>query len=435
MILIWLPEITNRAKFIFKLFFTELAGLEYDLTSSLTDYAAYNGPKICYANEPAGDGVFIKSNAILFQKSVVYQEPSISQVQDVPVLFAHSDPRSSLTFDPFAASFYMVTRYEEYLDSDKDRFGRFKVSDSVAYEGKFLHIPVVHHWLRFLLEAVLRQFPQVYSAPGKFRFIPSIDIDHAYAYGHRTLTRTVGGYMRDLQRSDFKSMLQRTRVLFGREKDPYDTYDLLKEIHGAYGITCLYFILYADYGGNDNNVSLSDKEFRLLIKQLDRYGEVGIHPSFSSNRRLDTLDDEIYGLASLLNRDLLISRQHFLKFSMPWTYRNLIKMGITNDYSMGYATTPGFRAGIAEPFFFFDLITNEETEFIIHPVTVMDVSLKDYLNLDPGKSLEYIKQMIDTVKSVNGEFVSLWHNESFSDSGRWKGWKNLYEEMLKYALR
>ena len=44
-----------------------------------------------------------------------------------------------------------------------------------------------------------------------------------------------------------------------------------------------------------------------------------------------------------------------------------------------------------------------------------------------------IENMIQTIRSVHGEFVSLWHNESLGDTGRWKGWREVYEEMVKLA--
>ena len=47
--------------------------------------------------------------------------------------------------------------------------------------------------------------------------------------------------------------------------------------------------------------------------------------------------------------------------------------------------------------------------------------------------LDEIKNIINQVKSVNGTFISLWHNESLSDQKRWKGWRRVYEEMIKYA--
>jgi len=95
----------------------------------------------------------------------------------------------------------------------------------------------------------------------------------------------------------------------------------------------------------------------------------------------------------------------------------------------------GFRAGLTVPFSFFDLARNEPTNLRIHPVAVMDVTLKDYGRLNPQQSLEIISQVVQKIRSVNGEFVSLWHNESLSDSGRWKGWRVVYEEMLREAAR
>ena len=135
----------------------------------------------------------------------------------------------------------------------------------------------------------------------------------------------------------------------------------------------------------------------------------------------------------MLNRDVTISRQHFLKLSVPKTYRSLIQLGIRDDYSMGYASHPGFRAGISIPFPFFDITRNEITSLTIHPITLMDVTMKDYLRLTGEQSLEMIGNLIRTVKSVNGEFISLWHNESLMGTGRWLGWRRIFEEMVKLA--
>ncbi|NJO89826.1 MAG: hypothetical protein HC831_13425 [Chloroflexia bacterium] len=54
-------------------------------------------------------------------------------------------------------------------------------------------------------------------------------------------------------------------------------------------------------------------------------------------------------------------------------------MGITNDYSMGYSSHPGFRAGTCTPFYFFNLKTDEKTNLKITPFAVMDVGFIDYL--------------------------------------------------------
>ena len=88
---------------------------------------------------------------------------------------------------------------------------------------------------------------------------------------------------------------------------------------------------------------------------------------------------------------------------------------------------------MALPFPFFDLPANKPTSLIIHPVTLMDVTLKDYLRLNAVESLELIASLIQKVRNVDGELITIWHNESLGDHGRWHGWGNVYKEMVKLA--
>ena len=433
MVLIYLPAITNRAQYIFNLFFNDLIGLEFLLTDSIGEFNRYTGPKINYSEKIIGQEIFIKADGLLFEKELHPLKITLSEYKGIPVFFNNTDLQASLPFDPFAAGFYLVSRYEEFNPYQGDRYGRFRYEDSIAFTGKFLGKPVVNLWANMIRDLLASRHPGLHPKEKKFRFLPTIDIDHAFAFGHRKISRIIGGFYRDISKGNLTNFLLRTKVMLGREKDPYDTYDLIRQIHEKYDVRPLYFVLFADYGNNDNNVSLHNKEFRSLIRRLNNQAEVGIHPSLASNRNFTKLKKEVFKLSRLLDSVVIRSRQHFLKFSLPKTYRNLIKLGITDEYSMGYATDPGFRAGIADPFNFFDLIENKETELVIHPVTVMDVSLKDYYKLNSGKATETIFSMIDTVRSVNGEYISLWHNESFSDLDRWKGWRTTYEEMVKYA--
>jgi hypothetical protein len=433
MVLVYLPSITNRARYIFQLFFKDLIGLEFSLTSSTEEFSIYDGPKINYSGTMIGDEIFIIPAQILFEKDIITQKTTLSEFKGIPVFFGNTDLRASLPFDPFAAGFYIVSRYEEYLPFKGDSYGRFRSLESIVFLGKFLWKPVVNLWAKMIQDILILKYPGLDPKKRKFRFISTIDIDHAYAFGHRSLIRMIGGFGRDISDGNFSSLMMRTRVMLGRAADPYDNYDLIHQINEKYGVKPLYFILFADYGKDDNNVSLHNREFRALIRKLDQQAEVGIHPSLTSNRNFPVLKKEIEKLSDILDRDVLRSRQHFLKISFPRTYRNLQKIGITDDYSMGYASDTGFRAGIADPFNFFDLHDNIETELKIHPVTIMDVSLRDYYHLNRQKSQDLIFKMIDTVRSVDGEFISLWHNETFSDTGRWKGWRSIYEEMLKYA--
>jgi len=433
MLLILSASITNRLTYITGLMMREMLGTGVRLTTSREEFTGYDGPKISYTPEPMDDGLFIEASGLLFETSITIHDVGSAAMNGVPVLFPTENQLSALPFDPFAAAFYMVSRYEEYHPHKKDEFGRFPAHESIAWKGKFLDIPIVHLWAGMLEELLKKHYPVIGFKHPQYRFVPTIDIDHAWCYRGRTFPRTMGGFARSLIYGNFREIRLRSEVLAGIARDPYDNYDYINRVHEPYPIDPLYFILFADYGRNDNNVTVSSKSFHRLLRELDQQGKVGIHPSLSSNKHPFRLEDEYDGLCDVLGRDVTISRQHFLKTAMPKTYRSLIKLGITDDYSMGYASHTGFRAGIAIPFPFFDLTGDEATTLMIHPVTLMDVTMKDYLRLTRVESLEKITNMIHTMRSVNGEFVSLWHNESLGDTGHWKGWRAVYEEMVKMA--
>ncbi len=128
------------------------------------------------------------------------------------------------------------------------------------------------------------------------------------------------------------------------------------------------------------------------------------------------------------------SRQHFLKLRFPDTYRNLIAAGITDDYTMGYADETGFRAGICSPYKWYDLEKEVMTNLTIHPFAVMDGTLNSYLKLTPAQALEKVKSLAQEVKNVNGELITIWHNETLSDWKDWKGWKDFYEQVIRIAV-
>jgi hypothetical protein len=136
----------------------------------------------------------------------------------------------------------------------------------------------------------------------------------------------------------------------------------------------------------------------------------------------------------VLHTEVTKSRQHFLKLTLPETYRNLIDLDITDDYTMGFASQVGFRASICSPFNFYDLDMELETKLKIHPFAVMEGTLKYYMNVQPEDAMQKIKPLIDQAKAVNGNFISLWHNDTLSDQKLWQGWRSVYEDMVKYAV-
>ncbi len=434
MLLIYTYKSTPRLAYIIKLFIGNLIGAEFRLTHNEEEFSRYTGPKLSYSDKQSGNELFIFASRLLFEKGIEDQQINVFEWQGVPVFFG-THPKYEIPFDPLAAAFYLVCRYEEYLPHIKDQHLRFSPHQSLAYQRGFLDKPLVNIWALKIRTMLQQRFPQLTFKDHQYRFISTIDVDSAYAYKEKGMTRQFGAFMLNLFELNLKKMLERFRVLAGLEKDPYDTYDYLLGLKKKYNLKQIYFFLVGNYGEYDKNVSIdSSMRFQSLIKSIADYAEVAVHPSYASNDNPEQLRKEIRRLSKVLKREVVKSRQHYLKVIFPTTYRNLIEYDIKEDYSMGYASEIGFRASICTPFLFYDLDLDTETKLTLYPFMLMDNTLKDYMKLSPDESIERSLKLIDEVKQVNGTFITLWHNHSVNNKDEWEGWQKVYQQIIEAAV-
>jgi hypothetical protein len=411
----------------------DLLGIEPAFTSREDEYLTCAEPKLCYGKWLAADELFIASSGLLFETGISGKEMHHFDFGDSKAFFPVYDTASLFPFDIFSASFFLVSRYEEYLPHFRDEHGRFPAKETEAFKQGFLRRPLVNIWAEDLKKALSARYPSMIFRKRAFLFQPTYDIDAAYAFRHKGLTRTLGGFLKTLQAGNSGELKQRLRVFFQLENDPYDTFALQFKWQKAYDLHPVYFILFADYGLNDKNLPVNDRHFQALIKAIADHAEVGIHPSYGSNHQPAILAAEIARLSRVLRREITSSRQHFLKLQLPSTYRNLINLDITDDYSMGFASEPGFRASICDTFNFYDLDLDVETKLRIHPFAIMDGTLIDYYGMKPEHAYANIDPMLREVRSLGGTFISLWHNHTLSNEGPFKGWVTVYEELLQHA--
>ncbi len=433
MVLVYTNDITARVHHSFDFVFREVLGVEVDITDERERFLQHEGPRVNYSEERFENEFWIRPAELLFETDIYEFEVEVFRWEGYPVFF-RSDEYASYPFDPFAAIFYMISRYEEYLHYVGDLYDRFRAHESLAYKNGFLQEPLVDRWCLWIRDS-LKALNPGYDFPERtYSYISTIDVDNAFAYSQKGMMRTLGGYARSIFTMDLKEIKERTRVLLGLQRDPYDTFDQQLDIQERYDLEVIYFFLLADYGYNDKNVPYTSDRLCSLIKHLADHARVGVHPSFNSNRFPEKLRTEIGRLANIVKREIVRSRQHFLILDLPYTYRRLLDLGIEEEYSMGFAAEAGFRAGTATPFFFYDLEMEQVTKMKVYPFMVMEATLKYYMEQSPEQALSTIRRLIASVREVGGTFISLWHNESLSDRKQWKGWSYVYEEMVKEAV-
>jgi hypothetical protein len=409
-------------------------GLEFTITNNIDDYKSFEGYKLAYTNQELDNGFYINSHNLLFE-SGIKEQTILMQNHDDYFKYFFKTFHSGLPFDLFAASFYLVSRYEEYLPFMPDTFNRFEAQNSLAYQYDFLRIPLVNLWIAEFEKLLLKKFPKLMIAHRNYNYVSTLDIDNAYKYQEKGVMRSLGGYLKALFEFDKADLKQRTSVLLKKEKDPFDSYAYQLEIQKKYNLKVIYFFLLGDYGVNDKNHPSNNYGFQQLIKHLADYADTGIHPSFGSNGNPHQVKVEINRLAKITHREIFNSRQHFSMLKFPDTYATLLELGITNDYSMGYSTFNGFRASFCMPFYWYDLDDELETGLKIHPFCLSETSLRYKDNATPENIAALAKPIADEVKKYNGELVTIFHNDTMGTALEWVDWKNIYEKIVKISIK
>lgn len=427
MLLIYTPNITPRIKYVFKHICTRILNLEVAFTNTIEEFIAHDSLKMSYATQQLGNEFFVRQHSILLEQGLSDVDIHVHDWEDTKCFFYNGD-KSSIPFDIFAAAFYLLSRYEEYLPHVKDEYGRFTIKDSLAYKHEFLLQPVVDIWAYKFKKALEEKYPDFVFPKRHYTIDLVIDVPMAYYFKKKGLIRTIGGVFGDIFRFKFKRLYQRFSVLLGFKKDPYDTFKWIlnkqKQIKSKFTV----FFLIGDFSTYDKNISINKKQFVSLIKSVGDYCRVGLKASYFAVENFKVLKKEKRNMEAIINTSLKASRNSFSKLNLPKTYRNLIELEIQEDYTMGYVNDIGFRAGTCTPFLFYDIDYEIQTPLEIKPFYFMDFALlKLKSQLDKKETLQ---RLIGEVKKVNGTFTAIFHNYSFSSDERWYGYKALFTMIL-----
>ena len=432
MLLFYTDEINPRIEYTAQLIFNQILGIEVAFTVRSSEFLNSELPKLNYSYEKFGDEMYIKPHRFMHCKALI--QPNIQPVwHEGEKYFFESSKDSIFPFDPLAASFFLVSRYEEYIETEKGKYKRYPAEKSILYKYNLLEKPVVNIWARMLANKLKERFPELKFAQPKFDFLSTIDVDNAWAYSNKGFWRGMGALVKSISQGQIEEAKKRIRVWQKKETDPYDTYSYIDSVFKGNENKVIFFFLLGDYKRFDKNISPSNRSLQNLIRETNKKYTVGIHPSYSSSKKKRKLKlaKEIERLENITGKKPDKSRQHFLRLKIPRSYRRLLKNGIREDYTMGYSTQTGFRAGICTPFYFYDVKKEKATNLKVYPFQVMDVTLRDYLGLSAEEALKKIETLMDEVKKTGGIFSSIWHNETVNDQGHWEGYREVFEKMNK----
>ena len=433
MLLLYSHTITPRLQYIVDFFSKELFDDAITITTDAASFKAAKGFVINYSDEEFSEQeFFIHRRPLLFETGIRDQH---IECFDVNFHKAFFETDGDFPFDIFAASFYLLSRYEEYLPHTKDEYGRYAHTNSLAFKEDFLQLPLVNIWLKEFKKALQQKFPGIRFKRTNFKCCLSYDIDIAYSYLYKGFTRTVGGFARSLVKGQWTMAGERWDVLQRKKPDPFDCFEWLDALHLYCRLKPYFFFLVAKKQvGYDKNTPTTVPSYQRLIEYYATSYKVGLHPSWQSGDDISLLKEEREWLEVIADKKIIHSRQHYIRFTLPKTFRELIKADIQKDFSMGYGSINGFRASVCSSFNWYDLEKEETTPLILYPFCFMDANSLYEQRYTPHQAYNELIRYYECVKGMNGIFISIWHNSILGTDPNFAGWRSMFELFMKETV-
>lgn len=430
MLLIYVKKLTPRISYTFKHICKRILGIDIEFTSVLETFLAHQGPKISYGRKALGSEVFFQANGLLEQQGIENADVVVKPWGHTVGLFPTS-ASSSLPFDIFSGTFYLLSRYEEYLPHVKDELGRFLAPESLAYKENFLHQPVVDIWALKFKNVLINFFPELTLEFNlrKFKIHALIDASQPYAFAQKGFFRTMIGYFSDILSFNWKNLISRSQVVLGFKKDPLDTFKWIINTSGHNDYELTVFFLLGESLTFQNSMNHHRRKLISLIKYIADYKEVGLVFSYKNLFNPLALKSEKEHMERITYRPLKSFMNAELVVHLPEIYRQLVELEVKKDFTMVFSDTPGFRAGTCTPFLFYDLDFEIKTPLLIHPV-VAHTNMFD-AKYSSNKS-RLVEQFLNETAQVGGNFTMIFSNKDFSSEEQNLVWRKLFSE--KFSL-
>lgn len=371
--------------------------------------------------------------------TVEIQLPMIYGDSNAKNLF--SDNNSMCNIDIFGSAFFMLTRYEEVVKKERDTYGRFPATASLAYQEGFLERPIINEYLELLWRWITKYKKDLKRRERKFSIMPTHDVDVPFLAlclnNWKKIRLLAGDIIKRRSLSSFcKNMSLFIASSFGKyDIDPRNTFEYIMDFSEKFNLTSTFYLMTSrNRNEKDGNYSIFKKPIVKLAQTIVERGHcIGIHPGFGSYNNKVWLKNDVDVLGQMISKEGLDveyfgGRQHYLSWQAPITWEEYEDVGIKYDTTLSYADHIGFRCGTCFEYPVYNVITRKGYKLKEYPLVVMDCTLWDdrYMNLREDEMLPRCMKIKERCRKYGGNFVLLWHNTTFIN----KLYKELYENII-----
>jgi hypothetical protein len=313
--------------------------------------------------------------------------------------------------DLVAATFILLTRWEEWARPNLDHMGCYREDASLCARQGFRDRPVLDEWA-VVLRSWLETKNYCWKAKlSKHRVWMSHDIDHLLYY--KNPWRLVRGFIRDAirQKSLYIAVCNAKKgisAIVDPQKDPCMTAIVdLMNMDDALGERGTFFFMSAKASKFDEGYDLASEPGRSIVESIMRRGfEIGWHPSYFAAENDELFAAELASILRVTDQASVGVRHHFLRWQAGTSWKRMSDHGIPFDASVGYNGCLGFRASTAHFYPAYDLFGDAPLSLEVRPLIVMDGPLFS----DSSTAIKAVKTLMRRCEIVNGCFSVLIHN-------------------------
>jgi hypothetical protein len=431
MVLVYTHKITSRLTYVFKHIFENMLGVSVGFTKTIETFVAHSGPKFSYTKKQLGDEYFIPAHTLLYEQGVKIQTLYVERLDGFPIFFK-TQGDSFFSFDIFAATFFLLSRYEEALPHIKTPQGFFDPAQSIAGQYDFLELPVVDLWVDHLQKNLTVAFPEFFNTNDeKKKSIKNVLIEVLvpFRYKHRSLLVSLSDIFRSLWAFNLLHLFEQLAVLFRIKEDPFNTFDTWKSFFKSSTVSPKIFFLFSESSSFQSTVSIFNLSYQRIIKTMSDLFSLGLLVSVKSQLNASKfLGLEKNNFESLTHKPISGIRMSSEIQNLNTVYESLVVQEFNSDYSMGYQKTFGFRAGTATPFYFYSLSSEFQLPLKINPIITTEKGLK---KMSPEKAFQLLNDIHENLPLSSSSLNIVVSNGFFSPIGKNISWLKEFENYIK----
>lgn len=332
--------------------------------------------------------------------------------------------------DIVASTFFMLSRWEEYVSKECDEHDRFPAEASLACRMRFLKQPVVDQYAECLRQMLRMLGYNSLEAAPPAKLLLTHDIDDLLCWpGNMAKLRAMAkALLVERSFSTFNKYVG--HFLKGRQtssKDPYDTFDYLMDVAENHHTQAHFFFMANEPSHFDRGYNIEDAFVGDTLAKINQRGHViGIHPAYNSDSDARCWHNSYERLSAASPQEVICGRQHYLRFKVPDTWQFYEDHALHWDSTMAYPEASGFRCGTAHEFPVFNILTRQALKLRERPLIVMDATYAYYDNRPIREACADAQSLKQAVDRYGGNFVVLWHNSSFYGP-LWQSYKAMFD--------